>query len=76
MARIIQDEATLQLCGKIDTGNLCVTGLIDEDNLCVTGLIDEANLCTDIGETTAAFYRADTTVLTADIDTISADYHY
>lgn len=67
MARIVQDEATLQLC----------ISKVDEGNLCVTGLIDESDLCTDFGNITAvAEYRADTTILTADNAVISADYDH
>lgn len=66
MGHLIQDEA-----------NLCIdTERVDLNSLCASGTIDEDNLCTDIGDTVSIFYRADTTVLTADLTSIRADYQH
>lgn len=48
---------------------------VDLSALCVTGTIDEDELCTDLVDlTTPPIYRADTTLLTADNTSITADY--
>ena len=64
MAHIIQDDGILMVDAE----------RVDLDELC-TGTIDTANLCTDlIDQILAAIYRADTTLLTADNTSITADY--
>lgn len=76
MAITIQDEGTLKTLAKVDEDCLCSLAETDEDHLCVIAIIDEDCLCTSFGTTTAVFFRADTTILLADRDTMSADYSY
>jgi hypothetical protein len=65
MAHIIQDDGILMVdAERVDLDNLCVIGVMDTDQLC-TDLIDQI---------LAAIYRADTTLLTADNTSITADY--
>lgn len=78
MAQLIQDDGNLCVdAERVDLSQLCTETNIDTDTLCVTGLIDTDNLCTDIGDTLAPQrYRADTTLITADNTSITADYAY
>lgn len=79
MAHYVQDDG--ELCvdtERVDLNQLCTGATIDLDSLCVTGVIEEEDLCTDIGEVVnpPVRYRADTTLLTADNSSITADYSY
>lgn len=79
MAHYVQDDGNLCLdVERVDLDTLCTGGNIDLDDLCVIGVIDEDDLCTDIGEVVnpPVRYRADTTIITADNTSITADYSY
>jgi hypothetical protein len=68
MAHIIQDD-----------GNLCLDAeRVDLNTLCVTGTIDTGNLCTEFSDDIIppVRYRADTTIITADNITLTADYSF
>lgn len=76
MPRLIQDEGVLRRkAERVDQNILCIKPTIDSHKLCIGPVIDLAPLCTDLGTTTQGIrYRADTTLLTADNTSISADY--
>jgi hypothetical protein len=78
MAHIVQDDGNLCIDPeRADLSNICCRAKIDESVLCVTGLIDEGFLCTDFSDVFGPnLYRADTTFITADNTSITADYHY
>lgn len=78
MAMVIEDLGTLEVdTERVDLDTLCVKAVIDLDTLCVKAVIDEDTLCTNFGATAGPTrYRADTTFLTADNTSITADYSY
>jgi hypothetical protein len=76
MARLIQDEDILQIdAERIDTDTMSMDNPLDEDKLCMSAAADEDHLCTDFGASlTPSQYKADTTLITADNTSITADY--
>jgi hypothetical protein len=78
MAHIVQDNGNLCVDPeRVELSNLCLRIKIDDGILCVDGLIDEGFLCTDFGDVFGpSLYRADTTLITADNTSITADYEY
>lgn len=76
MASLVQDNGKLRMVEAIDEGRLCMKSEIDLGKLCQKEAIDQGTLCTRFTNTlTQQGYRADTTVLTADNTSYTADYH-
>lgn len=64
MASLLQDSGSIMIGDSIDIGSLCIAERVDSKRL-----------CTHIGDVTAQQrYRADTTLLTADNTSLTADY--
>lgn len=78
MAHLIEDVGDLFLKGeRVDEDLLALSSHVHEEDLITDGIIDEENLWTDLGFSSGARrFRADTTLLTADETTVTADYHY
>jgi hypothetical protein len=78
MARTVQEEGDLYVdVERVDLGELCFSDPLDEDTLCVGGNMDLDDLDTEIGDASSVagpVYRADTTLITADNTSLSADY--
>lgn len=68
-------DNTLCMRGPVHEYNTCVKPNIDEDDLDSSPIIDEDDLPTNAGEVTKEeFYRADTTLISADELDMTADY--